>query len=66
MMRVGNGDENPAIVIMLTHLPLDKKADISQKIFRDAYLWMKISYFDKKKSLKFVPKGPTDNYPPLV
>ena len=42
----------------LTNLPLDKMAAFLQIIFSDAFLWMKSLYFDKKNSLKFIPKGP--------
>ena len=38
---------------------------ISQTIYSDAFLWMKICVLIKI-SLKFVPKGPIDNNPALV
>ena len=41
---------------LLTHLPLDEVAAISQTIFSDAF----------KISLKFVPEGPIENKPALV
>ena len=34
------------LVDLLTHLPLDKMAAISQTIISFAFLWMKIFYFD--------------------
>ena len=46
--------------------PLDKMAAITQKIFSDAFSWMKSFVFWLKISLKFVPKGPIDNSPALV
>ena len=45
----------------LTHLPLDKMAAFLQTIFSDAFFEWKVLYFDKKNSLKFVPKGPIHN-----
>ena len=30
------------MITALTHLPLDKMTDISQKIFSNAYSWIKI------------------------
>ena len=45
----------------LTHLSLDKMADILQMIFLDAFSLMKSFVF----WLKF-PKGPIDNNPVLV
>ena len=70
----GGNDRNPQIVYMLYHQPstpsliprLDKMATFSQRIFSDAFREWQIFYFDKKKSLKFVPKGPIDNNPGLV
>ena len=37
--------------------PLDKMAAITQTIFTDAFLLMKILYFDIKVLLKFVTMG---------
>ena len=51
---------------VLTHLPLDKMATISQTIFSDAFSWMKMFVFWCKISLKFVRKCPIDNNPALV
>ena len=54
-------------VVLLTHLPLEKMAAISQTddIFRYIFLnknvWISI-----KISLKFVPRGPINNIPALV
>ena len=48
---------------LLTHLPQDKMAPISQTIFSNAFSWMKKFVFF---SLKFIPKGPIDNNPALV
>ena len=51
----------------LTHLHLDKMAAILQTIFSDGFLWMKsFVCILMKISLKFVPKGPIDNYLVLV
>ena len=36
----------PESCVHLTHLPLTKMAAISQMIFSNAFLWMKILYFD--------------------
>ena len=49
----------------LIHLPLDKMAAISQRIFSDAFSWMKSFVFSLKISLKIVPKGSIDNNPAL-
>ena len=38
-------------------------AAISQTIFSDTFLWIKILYFDKEKSQKFVPKRQIGNNP---
>ena len=56
----------PSSATNVTHLSLDKMAAISQTIFSDAFLWMKISHILIKISLKFVPKGPIDNNPAMV
>ena len=62
----GNIKENQDPVLLLTHLPRDKMAAISQTIFLDAFLWMKSFKILTKISLKFVPKGSIDNNPTLV
>ena len=49
-----------ASMLDLIHLPLDKMVAISQMIFSDAFLLMKILYFE------FVPKRPIDNNSALV
>ena len=41
----------------LTHIPMDKMAAISHKVFSYAFSWI---------SLKFVANGPTDSNPALV
>ena len=51
---------------LLTHIPLDKMASISQTAFPNAFSWMKNFEFLIEMSLKFVPKGPIDNYPAFV
>ena len=50
---------------VLTHLPLDKMAAISQT-FSKAFSWMKGFQFFIKYSLKFVLYGPIDNNLVLV
>ena len=50
----------------LTHLSLDKMATIWQKIFSEAFTWMKSFCILIKISLKFLPKGPIDNNTALV
>ena len=40
-------------------------AAILQTIFSDAFLWIKLFYFDKI-FMKFVPKGPIGNKQALV
>ena len=34
------------VLLLITHLPLDKMAAVSQTIFSYAFSWMKILYFD--------------------
>ena len=51
--------------LSLTHLPLDKMADISQTSLTNAFSWMKISIFIKIP-LKLVHEGQIDNNPSLV
>ena len=46
----------------LNSYPLDKMAAISQTMFSNAFLWMKM-FCLIKISLKFVPKGPIHNNP---
>ena len=41
-------------------------AAISQTISSDAFLWMKFFFILIEIALKFVHKGPNDNYPALV
>ena len=48
-----------------THPRLDKMSEILQKTLLSAFSWMK-SFVLNKISLKFVPKGPIDNNPPLI
>ena len=50
----------------ITHLLLDKMANISETIFSDVFSWMKSFVLLIKISLKFVPKGPIDNNLALV
>ena len=50
---------------VLTHILLGKVAAISQTVFSDAFLWMKILYLDQN-FIDFFPKGPIDNNPALV
>ena len=45
--------------------PPDKMATISQKVFSDAFLWMKF-HIMVEISMKFVPNGPIDNNQALV
>ena len=61
-----NIDMSPPSMKMLTHLPLDKIASVSQTIFSNAFSWMKNFVFFVLISLKFVPKGPIDNKSVLV
>ena len=52
---------------VLTHLPLDKMAIISQMIFSYAFSWTDEKFYILIIiSLKFVHKGPIDNDPALV
>ena len=53
---------------ILTYLPLDKMVTILQMMFSNAFSWMKHSVvvFFIKISLKFVPKGSTDDNLALV
>ena len=51
--------------MVLTHLPLDKMADILGDIFRCIFVNEKC-YILNEISLKFVPKGPIDNNAALV
>ena len=53
------------VVNILTHLPLEKIAAISQ-MFCDAFSWMKNFVFLIRISPRIVPKGPNDNNPALV
>ena len=50
---------------VLTYLPLDTMANISQMMFLDAFSYEKFCIVIKI-SLKFVCKGPIDNNPALV
>ena len=50
----------------LTHWYRDNMAASFQTTFTYAFSWMKTYYFFIKISLKFAPKGPTNNIPALV
>ena len=50
----------------LTHWGRDKMAAISQTTLSNAFSWKKIFRISIKVSLKFVPKGPINNFPALV
>ena len=52
--------------ISLTHLPLDKKATISQTTFSKTFSWMKNVRISIQFSFKFVPKRPFNNKSALV
>ena len=56
---------NELTLVLLTHLPLDKMAAISQTIFRFIFVNENF-YILIKILLKFVSKGPLDNNPALV
>ena len=58
-------DNKSAAAAMLTHLPLDKMAVISQAMYSRAFYDEK-SCILMRISLMFVPNGPIDNNPALV
>ena len=64
--RESSDIHEPGIINFLTHLPLDKMVptftdDSLKRIFLNENIRILIQF-----SLKFVPKGPTNNIPALV
>ena len=51
---------------LLTHLPLDEVAAVSQTTYSNALFLHEKVWIVTKISLKFVPKGPIDNNPTFV